>query len=155
MKINLTINNLVVMGDWVNVDPLCGDGTKKNVPLDNLDEICDNGEVEVIRANMVLSFYSYRVTQSIINHWAKKLEIGGKLILIEKDADQIINAFKNRKIQVGDLNTLMLGEQNYPFQYCRSLTNLKQMTRYIENAGLKVTMTDFGNIYFTIEAIRQ
>jgi len=163
MKLNLLWGTAPRNG-YINVDPFgFGDEEKVLGELHNLDDVVDDNEAEEIIAEDVIDYLPRDKVIDTIKHWISKLCHGGTLIIGGVDVYEVARSFANYEIGLDDVNYLLHGRQEEPYQ--QKLTNftLMGLRDLLLNNGMRIIKcrgTSFNedsterNLYMFIEARR-
>jgi hypothetical protein len=155
MKANLLMNSTNILNGYVNIDPLGFAPNKTFAPLDNLDKVIFNGEAEEIRAYNVLQYYSVSTGHKLLQHWAAKLEHGGKLCITVPNTNELLRSYINGEYSVEEINTLLFGPQLYPWQTFRSLWTLTGLAAATKASDLIISSANIGPTEIFIEVVRK
>jgi len=142
VKVNLLIDNPGdVRSGYVNIDPLAPendpDGRLKG-DVGNLDHAVDGGEAEEILALEVLDYFPGHQADDILANWLSKLAHGGRLTISVVDVKEVARAVCSNNLSIDDINELLHGKQEKPWQFRKSAYTLSQLVEVLSNQGYKV-----------------
>lgn len=115
-----------------------------------LNDHVDDNELDELRAVGILSLFSDKKSEKIVQHWISKLKHGGKLILGDIETIEVARAFADYRITIDDVNTMLHGENN---QVVSSFT-INQVANFLESQGLKIIKKRVADYCFVVEAER-
>lgn len=147
MKINLLIDNPHgILSDAVNVDPFA-DGKDSRVAHDltNLDGICFDGEASEIVCNGLLSYFSQNIIPSILDNWLRKLQYGGRLIIVDFDIEELSQKMLLGDIPLSAFNNMIFGEQKKPWDFKKSSQTLNELVAFFKSRGAKCLRRNYND----------
>lgn len=146
MKLNLLMYSNTLLGGYTNIDPYPNlEGSqqtfteeKQQGDVQNLDWIVDDGECDEIIATDIIDFVNIPQKQQIIQNWAKKVKIGGKLTIGGTDVVSVSKALHQSNISLEEAGYLLYGDPNFPFGNRRGCLSLDFMVNFLESIGFRI-----------------
>lgn len=120
----------------------------------DINSVVDDGEVTELRATEVLEYFPASASEQIMNYWIAKLAHGGKLILTIIDSVELARHFSQARLDIDQLNLFLYGEQQYPWQFRKTIFTLPQIVNYLESKGLKILTKRTSNFRGVVEGVR-
>jgi len=156
LKINFLRNQPDILGGYANVDPLAT-GQDDRIQLDyaNIDSICEDAEATEILARDVLDFVDPLKSETIINHWIKKLRKGGQIVIGGVDLEEVAHQVINASLNIAQANQILRGDWSQPFNIRRSNVTLETMADFLQSKGLKILHRRISNHHYSITAERE
>jgi hypothetical protein len=160
MKINLLLNNPAgALSGYINIDAIheCEPDLEKGLfhsDVTPLDKLVDDGEAEQIVATEILEYFPAKDVDGILDGWLKKLKHGGTIIVTDIDALEVNRSLLNRRISMEDVNLLLYGHQQHPWQYRKCCLTITQICDALRNKGMKIVGKKVADYKFVVEARR-
>lgn len=156
MKVNLISNGHPING-YLNIDPFVQEGNEEKIQGDfsNLDLHVEDSEANEIIAMHVMKHVPFKNIYTLFQHWAKKLRIGGKIVVCDTDASEVCKKYANNDINILQFNELIYGQQTDPSKVINCMITMVDIIGVLENLGLKVTKKRLDGFQMCVEATRE
>lgn len=147
MKLNLLYDRPNDLPGLIGVNPfdvnadICCD-------LENL-YFCENGEVEEIVCNDVLSYYHQEQSNKMLQHFISKLAYGGTISVTDLNVYELTRQFTLGKITLEEFNSHLSGVHGR-----KSLHSPLSIIVAFQGAGLKINLKKIQDFTFTIRGTR-
>lgn len=151
MKVFLGLDVTPVSGH-ITVDPIGGEG-KLALDFRNLDQVCDNGECEVINAQ-VLNFIHGSELYDVIAHWCTKLAHGGRIILGGTDMLEVAKMVITAELGNADCNKMIYGHSNSSWGFNKGMYEANEIAGILVELGLELDKKRIDGINYVVEAHR-
>lgn len=133
MKINLCTAGPDIIEGYHNVVPV-GLQAQTGVyyfPYDNFNAICGDGEADEIRTNDALTMVEAKFHGPLIQYWAKKLSLSGRMTFVAYDVNFLARAFHLGQIGTFNLNSFLVHGKS-------SCVTMNDLIEYCERLNLKI-----------------
>jgi hypothetical protein len=147
VKVLITIDDNT-LNDYQKISPLNGDN-----PL-FLDKYLDDGECQEIILDGIIDYVPIEHTQQYVTSLAKKLKIGGKLIIIGIDALEVAQSYYNGIINTIQFNKLTFGEKRHTWEFKQGLVQLEELCELLKSLNLKIINKRLYNFKYSITVER-
>lgn len=158
MKVNLLLDNPGdVRSGYLNIDPFApaeGDQRVKG-DVSDISWAVDDAEATEIVALDVIDFFPARDADRVLNNWLSKLARGGRLTVSAVDVREVARAFLAGTLHLDDVNDLLHGKQEQPWQCRRAAYTLDQLVEVLGNLGYKVLLKRVQNHRAVVTVERQ
>ena len=159
-KINLIYGVGDVLHTHLNINPFAEDANGKTIirdRVDNLDKYADDGELEELVARDVLDYLPLSAVEKSLENWAKKIKVGGKIVVGGVDLYEVCSDFSNYKIGVAKANFLIHGKQDVKSYLIRksNFTALGLSMYFEQQFGFSITKKIVSDYQMCVEAIRK
>lgn len=157
-KVNLVYGpESEVRTGFLNINPMAMEDTDdvKMCDVKNLDPFICDAEVTEMVAIGVVDYMPLPEITTILDHWIKKLRIGGKITLSGVDAYSVAKSFTEYRINIDTFNQLMLGTQTTPNEHKANVLTMASLVTYLEGYhGLKILQKRYDEYYYVVTAER-
>ncbi len=155
-KINLLYGEGDSLNGFLNLNPFLEQETEntKRCDIKNLNNFVDDGEVEELIAANVLEYLNTNKITEVLNHWIKKVALGGKLILGFTNIYDISRCLVHGIINLETFNILVHGTNEKPYLIKRSFLTTTVVENLLKQAYLKIMKRKINNYNVTLEAVR-
>ena len=107
MKVNIICGGHAITG-YVNIDPLAkNEPDKIAADFGNLDNLIHDSEATEILATEVVHYIPFTSVPKVLENWAKKLRINGKISVGGYDVTEACKSYANKTCSLEDLNILL------------------------------------------------
>ena len=121
----------------------------------NLDKYADDAELSELCAIDVIDYFPLNKCEEALSNWAKKIRIGGKLIIGGIDLIEVCKSFSQYRMDITEANRLIHGEQTKPYLFRKVNFTASGLSEYIsEKFGFIVTKKRINHYFMVIEAER-
>lgn len=150
MRLNIAVTGEFRNG-YVNVSP-CGNG---DVQCDhrNLDGVVEDCEATEIFAPHVLDQLHITELRGVLEHYVKKLRIGGKLVVGGTDVFELAKSYVLGNISIADFNACLFGGNDSLTQQHGQYTPM-DVFNLLKSFGLEVTKNRANGRSFVVEGVR-
>lgn len=158
MKVNLVYGpESQVQTGFLNLSPMVEEENDivKMCDIRNLDQYVCDAEVMELVAHGVIDYIPLPEVTNVIDHWIKKLRIGGKITVSGVDAYSVAKSFTEYRIDIDTFNQLLLGQQGYPHEHKSNVLTMASLTKYLEQVhGLQIINKRYDNYMYIVNAER-
>ena len=121
----------------------------------NLDEHVDDAELSELIAADVIDYIPLNEVNDVLSNWAKKIRVGGKIVLGGTDLVEVCKAMSQYRISITDANELIHGTQLKPYLIKRATFTAIGISDYLEgNFNFTTTKKSVNNYKMIVEAKR-
>lgn len=99
-------------------------------------EMFSDGFADLIYACHVLEHLSFRELLTVLKEWRRVLKCGGILRVSVPDFDRILNIYADYRT-IDAVIPMLLGNQDYEFNYHKSIFNAAYLERLLKQAGFR------------------
>lgn len=157
-KVNLIYGQGDVLHTHININPFAEDADGENIiraNIMNLDEHVDDAELSELIAVDVIDYIPLNEVNEVLSNWAKKIRIGGKIILGGTDLVEVCKSMSQYRIPITDANELIHGSQTKPYLIKRATFTAIGISDYLEgNFNFTTTKKSVNNYKMIVEATR-
>ncbi|MBW4518928.1 MAG: methyltransferase domain-containing protein [Scytolyngbya sp. HA4215-MV1] len=121
---------------FINIDARPASHIHYVRPIDNLSPFKDNS-VDLIYACHCLEHFSHTQTHRVLAEWYRVLKKDGILRISVPDFDLLLNIYADLKYDLEPVMGLMMGGQNYEFNFHKAVFNAKNLTNALLKVGFK------------------
>ena len=125
--------------------------------LHNLDNLVDDGEVEEILAYDVIDYLDASKVEATIDHWIRKLKVGGKIVVSGTDIIEVAKGVASYKLTISDANQLLYNvDKNNPRTYKKVAFSCGALKEYMaKKHGLKIVTARINGYQMVVSAEKQ
>jgi predicted SAM-dependent methyltransferase len=141
LKIHIGCGPVNIPG-WVNID--ARNFSHVHIVTDdiNLREFADETVCEIYLCH-VLEHFSFIEVEELVKLFYKKLKCGGVIRVSVPDFELIINGYQLCKKNLFPFRKALMGGQDYPFNFHKSIYDFELLSKIFRSAGFKhVTVWD-------------
>ena len=157
-KVNLIYGQGDVLHTHININPFSEDADGENIiraNIMNLDEHVDDAELSELIAADVIDYIPLNEVNDVLSNWAKKIRVGGKIVLGGTDLVEVCKAMSQYRISITDANELIHGTQLKPYLIKRATFTAIGISDYLEgNFNFTTTKKSVNNYKMIVEAKR-
>lgn len=155
MKVNLFVEGQPLNG-FLNLTPRMDKNNNssdlKYADIENIDEHVDDAEVDEFVAADTLDFVSLQNVHNVLEHWIKKVRMGGTIVIGGVDIYEVARNLSCHNIDVNQANMLLHGS-DIPRNVQFTSLGLRE---YLENRfGFKVLKVKSEGFNYVITARRE
>lgn len=120
----------------------------------NLDNLMDDGEAFEILAYDVIDYLQANEVEPTIDHWVRKLAVGGKIVIGGVDIVDVAKALASYKIGIGEVNNLLYsGKPELPHMYKKTSVTANAIKEYLRDKhGLRINTVRVNGFNMVVEA---
>ena len=133
IRLNIGCGHKIMQG-YLNVDQrklpevdIQADLMNLPVTKGSVDEICS--------AHLVEHFTKENLTRNILPYWKSCLKDNGILRIIAPNAEAMMGAYNNKKIDFEQLSTVLMGMQEYDGDFHYTLLSPESITKLLQKVG--------------------
>lgn len=119
-KLNLG-SNIDLRDTHINVDIMDFEGLDLRCDIKNLHEYMPANSFDELLAYDVLEHFPFAQTKQLLADWVCWLAPGGKIIVRTPDIERLAYALLNSKLPVFEVGRLIMGGQDYEWNYHKSI----------------------------------
>jgi predicted SAM-dependent methyltransferase len=146
---------------FINIDGLPAPHIHYIRAIDDLSPFKDNS-ADLIYACHCLEHFPHTKVLSVLAEWFRVLKPGGILRLSVPDFDLLLNIYKENGSEVNTILNMLMGGQDYKYNFHMVIFNRKSIERLLRNTGFKevlewhpgscelTTFDDYSNKKFLI-----
>jgi|TARA_Y100000593_G_C4229372_1_gene296154 hypothetical protein len=154
VKVNIICGGHAITG-YVNIDPLAkNEPDKIAADFGNLDNLIHDSEATEILATEVVQYIPFTSVPKVLENWAKKLRINGKISVGGYDATEACKSYANKTCSLEDLNILLYGDPSTPIANSSAIS-MPFIKNILENLGLKILKQRKNGHHILVEAVRE
>lgn len=153
MKMLLTINQELARSGYTNICPVGGDGNIIDGYI-NIDQYCENGELEELVVTEALEFLSMNQVNMALTNWYQKIAYGGSITIEGTDLRRVCNAFILQQITPEQANQLIFGSQNNVFEFKKTGISLNEIAQTMAQFGFKIVKKRIEGFRFVVTGER-
>jgi hypothetical protein len=155
MKINLLYNSNNLLSGYLNIDPLSSEddiqsGKKVQGNIFDLNWAVEDAECTSIVAEDIINYVPAENIAQVLDNWVRKLRHNGTIIITGVDLYEVCRGINGRYIDLENANQLFYGETGEK----KSILSGSDLTRALEECGLKIIKNRYNSYKYTIEAER-
>jgi hypothetical protein len=139
----------------VNQQPLNGyknfNLASDRIDFQNPNTICEQSSCTEIILDNVLSYINLQTIPQVLQIIISRLRKGGKLIIRDYDAQEVIQKYNNGLLSIADLNLVLFGNNAPSKTSCISHVHLHDI---ITNTGLQIVSIELLDLTFSLIAQR-
>ncbi len=151
MKLNLGCGNDLRNG-YVNIDIAPINNLDHQIDASNLDDVCNDEEVDEILAVNVLNMLSYKEILNVLQHWVDKLKPGGTIKVVVPDLVELSRAFLNGELKSDHFILQMYGKQEHEHDFHRTGFDVVLLQSVLETVKMQVISKRILNATIVMEA---
>lgn len=155
MKLNLIYAQAGdVKNGYVNLNHHKYRNEESQQDLYNLDNLADDGEVEEILAYDVIDYLEAGKVEGAIDHWVRKLRVGGKIVVSGTDIIEVAKGVASYKLTVADANKLLYNaDRDNPKTYKKVAFTCLALKEYLgKKHGLKINTARINGYQMVVSA---
>ncbi|HCI69507.1 MAG TPA: hypothetical protein DHV30_02445 [Balneola sp.] len=157
-KVNLIYGTGDVLHTHININPFAENPDNKKIIRDdiiNIDKHVDDAELSELVAYDVLDYIPLTKAEDAIHNWVKKIRMGGKIVLGGTDLIEVCKSLADYRIDLGEANVLIHGEQSKPYLIKRVGFTCLGLCDYLQNKyAFKIIKKRVNNYKMVVEAER-
>ena len=154
MKVNIICGGHAITG-YVNIDPLAkNEPDKIAADFGNLDNLIHDSEATERLATEVVHYIPFTSVPKVLENWAKKLRINGKISVGGYDVTEACKSYANKTCSLEDLNILLYGDSSTPIANSSAIS-MPFIKDILENLGLKILKQIKNGHHILVEAVRE
>lgn len=144
MKVNLLLNNPGdIRSGYINIDGAasveeCQQDGRVSGRLDNLEHTIDANELDELVAMGILDHFPMKQADEVLDHWLSRLKHGGILTVSVTDLRQVARELLDNTADIADINKLLYGEQEQPWQYKYCVFTTSILTNILRAKGYEI-----------------
>ena len=154
MKVNIICGGHALTG-YVNIDPLAkNEPNKIAADFGNLDSLIHDSEATEILASEVIQYIPFNSVPKVLENWAKKLRINGRISVGGYDVTEACKSYANKTCSLEDLNFLLDGYPSTPLAISSAIS-MSFIRNILESFGLKILKQRKNGHHILVEAVRE
>ena len=159
MKVNLLYGDGDVLDTHLNINQFAKNPDGQKIikgDISNIDKYVDDSELEELVAIDVIDYMPIKEAPKVIENWARKIRLGGKIILGGSDLTEICKSFSECKIDISEANQLIHGTQDKPYLTKKFTFTAIGLLDYLrEKFGFHILKKIVNNYSMIVEAQRR
>ncbi len=126
----------IILKNYINVDIRKLKGVDIAADIIELPFIPD-GSVDEIYTCHTFEHIPHRLSMKVLKEWLRILKGSGKLIVSVPDFDSIVSIYKSTGNSIWNIQSSLMGEQDYPENAHYSVFNFNFFRQILEHVGFK------------------
>lgn len=120
----------------------------------NLDSVCDNGELEELRAINVCNFLHLTEMYNVLQHYTSKLAHGGKILVGGNDGFEVAKSLFLGHLNLREYNELVYGSHDNAWMKYSGMYDVNEICGILGSFGLQIEKKRVNGHVFIAEASR-
>ena len=121
--------------------------------VSELNEVCEDGEAVELMLDDVVGCLVGNKVPYYLNLWMKKVAVGGQIIVMGVDAEDLVRCFYTNLINITDFNILIYGDQDFSIKR-NSILSGNEIAALLRASGFKILKNNIINIKYVVVAER-